>query len=194
MVSLSIVLKLKANLKWTSFSSGPPCNPICSFMFTKASFRSRTRQIFDAAGSNFSQKRLPAHALPFKFDGSWSVQNASQKDWCSVENLSINCPFFTTKWLRMYLLNREFKTQIHVNCLAKIYATNLAELTFLNLICRLLRLGKRSEDASEMASSSTQLFEASCASKRKFFIIFGILPLSLPNVPLNWLEQTEYDF
>ena len=57
----------------------------------------------------------------------------------------------------------------------------------------LLRLGKRSEDGSEMASSSTKLFEASCASKRKFFIIFGILPLSLPNVPLNWLEQTEYD-
>ena len=37
----------------------------------------------------------------------------------------------------MYLLNLEFKTQIHVNFLAKIYATNLAELTFFNLICRL---------------------------------------------------------
>ena len=80
------------------------------------------------------------------------------------------------------------------NFLAKIYATNLAELTFFNLICRLLRLEKRSEDGSEMASSSTKLFEASCASQLKFFIIFGILPLSLPNVPLNWLEQTEYDF
>ena len=80
------------------------------------------------------------------------------------------------------------------NFLAKIYATNLAELTFFNLICRLLRLEKRSEDGSEMASSSTKLFEASCASMLKFFIIFGILPLSLPNVPLNWLEQTEYDF
>ena len=58
----------------------------------------------------------------------------------------------------MYLLNLEFKTQIHVNFLAKIYATNLAELTFFNLICRLLRLGKRSEDGSEMAASSTKLF------------------------------------
>ena len=80
------------------------------------------------------------------------------------------------------------------NFLAKIYATNLAELTFFDLICRLLRLEKRSEDGSEMASSSTKLFEASCASMLKFFIIFGILPLSLPNVPLNWLEQTDYDF
>ena len=50
------------------------------------------------------------------------------------------------------------------NFLAKIYATNLAELTFFNLICRLLRLEKQSEDGSEMASSSTKLFEASCAS------------------------------
>ena len=50
------------------------------------------------------------------------------------------------------------------NFLAKIYATNLAELTFFNLICRLLRLEKRSEDGSEMASSSTKLFGASCAS------------------------------
>ena len=49
------------------------------------------------------------------------------------------------------------------NFLAKIYATNLAELTFFNMICRLLRLEKRSEDGSEMASS-TKLFEASCAS------------------------------
>ena len=73
-------------------------------------------------------------------------------------------------------------------------ATNLAEMTFFNMICRLLRLEKRSEDGSEMASSSTKLFEASCASMLKFFIIFGILPLSLPNVPLNWLEQTDYDF
>ena len=80
------------------------------------------------------------------------------------------------------------------NFLAKISATNLAELTFFNMICRLLRLEKRSEDGSKMASSSTKLFEASCASMLKFFIIFGILPLSLPNVPLNWLEQTEYDF
>ena len=131
---------------------------------------------------------------PSNLTGREAYKTRVKRIWCSVENVSINCPFFTTKWLRMYLLNREFKTQIHVNFLAKIYATNLAELTFLNLICRLLRLGKRSEDGSEMASSSTQLFEASCASKRKFFIIFGILPLSLPNVPLNWLEQTEYDF
>ena len=80
------------------------------------------------------------------------------------------------------------------NFLAKIYATNLAELTFFNLVCRLLKMEKRSEDGSEMASSSTKLFKASCASKLKFFIIFGILPLSLPNVPLTWLEQTEYDF
>ena len=81
------------------------------------------------------------------------------------------------------------------NFLAKIYATNLAELTFFKLIYRLLRLEKRSDsDGSEMASSSTKLFEASCASMLKFFIIFGILPLSLPNVPLNWLEQTDYDF
>ena len=40
---------------------------------------------------------------------------------------------------------------------------------------------------------STKLFEASCASKLNFFIILSILPLSLPNVPLNCLEQTEYD-
>ena len=81
------------------------------------------------------------------------------------------------------------------NFLAKIYATNLAELTFFNLdYAKLLRLEKRSKDGSEMASSSTKLFEASCASMLKFFIIFCILPLSLPNVPLNWLEQTGYDF
>ena len=75
------------------------------------------------------------------------------------------------------------------------YAANLAELTFFNLdYAKLLRLEKRSKDGSEIASSSTKLFEASRASKLKFFIIFSILPLSLPNVPLNWLEQTEYDF
>ena len=65
------------------------------------------------------------------------------------------------------------------NFFAKIYATNLAELTFFNLICRLLRLEKRNEDGSEMASSSTKLFEASCVPETE---------------PLNWLEQTEYDF
>ena len=108
--------------------------------------------------------------------------------WRFVQNVSITCPFLKTKWLRMYLLNLEFKTHIHVETFfAKIYATNLAELTFFNLICRLLRLEKRSEDGSEMASS-TKLFEASCASQLKFFIIFGILPLSLPNVPLNFAK------
>ena len=50
------------------------------------------------------------------------------------------------------------------NFLAKIYAANLAELTFFNLIRGLLRLAKRSEDGSEMASSSTKLFEAFCVS------------------------------
>ena len=80
------------------------------------------------------------------------------------------------------------------NFLAKMYAANLAELTFFNLdYAKLLRLEKRSKDGSEIAFSSTKLFEASCASKLKFFIIFSILPLSLPNVPLNWLEQTDYD-
>ena len=50
------------------------------------------------------------------------------------------------------------------NFLAKINATNLTELPFFNLIFRLLRLEKRNEDGSEMASSSTKLFKASCAS------------------------------
>ena len=88
-------------------------------MFTMGSFRSKTRQIYDAAGSNFSQKRLPAHARPFKFDASLSVQNASQRDLALWENVSINCPFLKTKWLRMYLLNLEFKTQIHVETFSR---------------------------------------------------------------------------
>ena len=82
----------------------------------------------------------------------------------------------------------------YTNFLAKSYATNLAELTFFNLTCRLLRLEKRSEDGSKMASSSTNYSKQVVPPNLSFFIIFGILPLSLPNVPLNWLEQTEYDF
>ena len=152
-------------------------------------------RICDTAGSNSSHKRLPAHAPTYKFDASWRVQNACQRDlalWTWV--------------LIAFVLNKRIKyvppqpripnPDSYRNFLAKIYATNLqlAELTFFSLICRLLRLEQRSQDGSEMASSSTKLFEASCASKLKFFIIFGILPLSLPNVPLNWLEQTEYHF
>ena len=48
--------------------------------------------------------------------------------------------------------------------LAEIYVTKLAELTFFDLICRLVRLAEQREDGSEMASSSTKLFEASCPS------------------------------
>ena len=88
-------------------------------MFTMGSFRSKTRQIYEAAGSNFSQKRLPAHARPFKFDPSLSVQNASQRDLALWENVSINCPFLKAKWLRMYLLNLEFKTEIHVETFSR---------------------------------------------------------------------------
>ena len=72
------------------------------------------------------------------------------------------------------------------NFLAKIYATNLAELTFFNLVCRLLRMEKRSEDGSDLQNYLKQVVPPS-------FIILSILPLSLPNVPLNCLEQTEYD-
>ena len=82
-------------------------------MFTMGSFRSKTRQIYDAAGSNFSQKRLPAHARPFKFDASLSYKTRVKGIWRCVENVGINCPFFKTKWIRMYLLNLKFKTQIH---------------------------------------------------------------------------------
>ena len=115
--------------------------------------------------------------------------------WRFVENESINCPFLKTKWLRMYLLNLKFKTQINVETFSRKFTLQTWQsCLFFNLICRLLRMEKRSEDGSEMASSSTKLFKASCASQLKFFIIFGILPLSLPNVPLTWLEQTEYDF
>ena len=39
--------------------------------------------------------------------------------WRFVENVSINCPFLKTKWLRMYLLNLEFKTQIHVETFSR---------------------------------------------------------------------------
>ena len=39
--------------------------------------------------------------------------------WRCVENVSINCTFFKTKWLRMYLLNLEFKTQIHVETFSR---------------------------------------------------------------------------
>ena len=82
-------------------------------MFTIGSFRSRTPQICDAAGSNFSQRRLPAHARPFKFDASLSYKTRVKGIWRCVENVSINWPFFKTKWIRMYLLNLKFKTQIH---------------------------------------------------------------------------------
>ena len=94
----------------------------------------------------------------------------------------------------MYLLNLEFKTQIHVETFSRKFTLQTWQSWHFFLIYRLLRLKKGGEDRSEMASSSTKLFEASCASKLKFFIIFGILPLSLPNAPLNWLEQTEYHF
>ena len=103
-------------------------------MFTIGSFRSRTPQICDAAGSNFSQKRLPAHARPFKFDASLSYKTRVKGIWRCVENVSINCPFFKTKWIRMYLLNLKIQNpDSWRNFLAKIYATNLAELTFFNL-------------------------------------------------------------
>ena len=82
-------------------------------MFTIGSFRSRTPQICDAAGSNFSQRRLPAHARPFKFDASLSYKTRVKGIWRCVENVSINCPFFKTEWIRMYLLNLKYKTQIH---------------------------------------------------------------------------------
>ena len=39
--------------------------------------------------------------------------------WHFVENVNNNCPFLKTKWLRMYLLNLEFKTQIHVETFAR---------------------------------------------------------------------------
>ena len=40
--------------------------------------------------------------------------------WRCVENVSINCPFFfKTNWLRMYLLNLEFKTQIHLETFSR---------------------------------------------------------------------------
>ena len=114
--------------------------------------------------------------------------------WRCVENVSINCPFF----LKQIGYVCTFSTQnSKPRFMQKLSRENLryklGRVDFFNLICRLLRLEKRSEDGSEMASSSTKLFEASCASQLKFFIIFGILPLSLPNVPLNWLEQTDYD-
>ena len=52
----------------------------------------------------------------------------------------------------------------YTNFLANVYATILAKLTFLYLICRLQRLAKRNEDGSEMAYSSAKFFEASCVS------------------------------
>ena len=116
--------------------------------------------------------------------------------WHCVENVSINCPFFKKQiGYACTFSTQNSKPRFMQKLLAKIYATNLAELTFFNLdYAKLLRLEKRSKDGSEMASSFTKLFKASCASKLKFFIFFSILPLSLPNVPLNWLEQTDYDF
>ena len=39
--------------------------------------------------------------------------------WRCVENVSITCPFVKTKWLRMYLLSLEFKTQIHVETFSR---------------------------------------------------------------------------
>ena len=115
--------------------------------------------------------------------------------WRCVEKVSINCTFLKNK-MATYVPSQP-RIQNPDSCrnfLATIYAANLAELTFFNLIYWLLRLEKRSQDGSEMACSSTTLFEASCASQFKVFIIFGILLLSLPNILLNWLEQTEYDF
>ena len=89
-------------------------------MFTIGSFRSRTRQICDAAGSNFSQKRLPAHARPFNFTCRKAYKTRVKGIWRCVENESINCPFFKTKsWLLMYLLNLEYKTQIHVETFSR---------------------------------------------------------------------------
>ena len=38
-----------------------------------------TRQFCDAAGSNFSKKRRPAHGQPYRFTASRGVENASQK-------------------------------------------------------------------------------------------------------------------
>ena len=134
-------------------------------MFTIGSFRSRTPQICDAAGSNFSQRRLPAHARPFKFDASLSYKTRVKGIWRCVENVSINCPFFKTKWIRMYLLNIKFKTQIHGETfLRKFYATNLAELTFFNLVCRLLRMEKRSEDGLDLQNYLKQVVPPSLIS------------------------------
>ena len=39
--------------------------------------------------------------------------------WRFVENVSINCPFLKAKWLRMYLLNLEFQTEIHVETFSR---------------------------------------------------------------------------
>ena len=50
------------------------------------------------------------------------------------------------------------------NFLAKIYATNLAELTFFNLVCRLLRMEKRSEDGSDLQNYFKQVVPPSLIS------------------------------
>ena len=46
-------------------------------------FRSGTRQFCDAAGSNFSQKKRPAHALAYRFTASRGVEDVSQRDLAS---------------------------------------------------------------------------------------------------------------
>ena len=39
--------------------------------------------------------------------------------WRFVQKMSINCPVLKTKLLLMYLLNLEFKTQIHVETFSR---------------------------------------------------------------------------
>ena len=46
-------------------------------------FRSGTRQFCDAAGSNFSQKKRPAHAHAYRFTASRGVEDVSQRDLAS---------------------------------------------------------------------------------------------------------------
>ena len=50
------------------------------------------------------------------------------------------------------------------NFLAKIYATNFAELTFFNLVCRLLRMEKRSEDGLDLQNYLKQVVPPSLSS------------------------------
>ena len=50
---------------------------------TLGNFRSGTRQFCDAAGSNFSQKKRPAHAHAYRFTASRGVEDVSQRDLAS---------------------------------------------------------------------------------------------------------------